>query len=72
MGDWATAARSQPYHLDATHPDANKGFVADYLSRVLGIPPAEIATIWATSRLTTTRCFTVRVSASPWGMRTTT
>ena len=45
IGDRATAARSQPYYLDVTHHDANKGFVADYLSRTLGIPRAEIATI---------------------------
>ena len=45
LGDGATAARSQPYYLDVTHHDANKGFVADYLSRVLGISPTEIATI---------------------------
>jgi Cof subfamily protein (haloacid dehalogenase superfamily) len=45
LGDKATAARSQPYYLDVTHRDANKGFVADYLSRTLGIPQAEIATI---------------------------
>jgi Cof subfamily protein (haloacid dehalogenase superfamily) len=45
LGDLATAARSQPYYLDVTHRDANKGFVADYLSRILGIPQAEIATI---------------------------
>jgi Cof subfamily protein (haloacid dehalogenase superfamily) len=41
----ATAARSQPYYLDVTHRDANKGFVADYLSRTLDIPRSEIATI---------------------------
>lgn len=45
LGDRATAARSQPYYLDVTHRDANKGFVADYLSRTLDIPSAEIATI---------------------------
>ncbi|HEX4569191.1 MAG TPA: HAD hydrolase family protein, partial [Dongiaceae bacterium] len=45
FGDRATAARSQPYYLDVTHHDANKGAVVDYLSRVLSIPPAEIATI---------------------------
>jgi Cof subfamily protein (haloacid dehalogenase superfamily) len=45
VGAHATAARSQPYYLDVTHHDANKGFVADYLSRSLGIPQAEIATI---------------------------
>jgi Cof subfamily protein (haloacid dehalogenase superfamily) len=41
----ATAARSQPYYLDVTHKDANKGFVLDYLSRALEIPANEIATI---------------------------
>lgn len=45
IGEHATAARSQPYYLDVTHHDANKGFVADYLSRSLGIAQAEIATI---------------------------
>jgi Cof subfamily protein (haloacid dehalogenase superfamily) len=45
LGAHATAARSQPYYLDVTHPDANKGFVAGYLSRTLGIPKDEIATI---------------------------
>jgi Cof subfamily protein (haloacid dehalogenase superfamily) len=45
LHDRATAARSQPYYLDVTHRDANKGFVADYLSRTLAIPPAQIATI---------------------------
>lgn len=41
----ASAARSQPYYLDITHPSANKGAVVDYLSRDLAIPPGEIATI---------------------------
>ncbi|MGF7163051.1 hypothetical protein FHS85_004709 [Rhodoligotrophos appendicifer] len=41
----ASAARSQPYYLDVTHPAANKGGVVDYLSRTLGIPAGEIATI---------------------------
>src|SRR5262245_30169403 len=45
LGERATAARSQPYYLDVTHRDANKGFVVDYLSQALGIPRAEIATI---------------------------
>ena len=45
LGHHATAARSQPYYLDVTHPDANKGFVAGYLSRLLEIPEQEIATI---------------------------
>jgi hypothetical protein len=41
----ASAARSQPYYLDVTHPLANKGEVVAWLSRRLGIRPAEIATI---------------------------
>jgi Cof subfamily protein (haloacid dehalogenase superfamily) len=40
-----SAARSQPYYLDVTHPDANKGFVVLSLSRMLGIPTEQIATI---------------------------
>ena len=45
FGDRATAARSQPYYLDVTHHDANKGAVVDYLTQKLSIPAAEIATI---------------------------
>jgi Cof subfamily protein (haloacid dehalogenase superfamily) len=40
-----SAARSQPYYLDVTHPDANKGAVVRDLSKRLGIPAAQIATI---------------------------
>ncbi len=40
-----SAARSQPYYLDVTHPDANKGGVVGVLSRILKIKPEEIATI---------------------------
>jgi Cof subfamily protein (haloacid dehalogenase superfamily) len=40
-----SAARSQPYYLDVTHPDANKGFVVLRLSELLGLPTAQIATI---------------------------
>jgi Cof subfamily protein (haloacid dehalogenase superfamily) len=45
FGDHVTAARSQPYYLDITHPDANKGAVARYLSAQYAIPPQAIATI---------------------------
>ena len=45
FGDRATANRSQPYYLDVTNKDANKGAVAEYLSRHLDVPAAEIATI---------------------------
>jgi hypothetical protein len=40
-----SAARSQPYYLDVTHPHANKGFVIERLSQMLAIPTQEIATI---------------------------
>jgi hypothetical protein len=45
FGDHVAAARSQPYYLDVTHPDANKGAVAQYLSRTFSIPTDSIATI---------------------------
>ena len=40
-----SAARSQPYYLDVTHPEANKGYVVLRLSKILGIPTDQIATI---------------------------
>jgi hypothetical protein len=45
FGEHATASRSQPYYLDVTHKDANKGAVVAYLSAHLGVPAEEIATI---------------------------
>ncbi len=45
LGDRVSAARSQPYYLDVTHPDANKGGVVKYLSARYGIPGERIATI---------------------------
>jgi Cof subfamily protein (haloacid dehalogenase superfamily) len=45
LGDHASAARSQPYYLDVTHPEANKGFAIGYLAKRLGIPEQAIATI---------------------------
>jgi Cof subfamily protein (haloacid dehalogenase superfamily) len=45
LGDSASAALSQPYYLDITHPQANKGGVVDYLSKHYNISPGEIATI---------------------------
>ena len=44
-GEQVSAARSQPYYLDVTHPRANKGAVVDRLSELLSIPAQEIATI---------------------------
>jgi Cof subfamily protein (haloacid dehalogenase superfamily) len=45
LGDGASVARSQPYYLDITHPEANKGAVVRELSKRLQIPTEEIATI---------------------------
>jgi Cof subfamily protein (haloacid dehalogenase superfamily) len=45
FGDHVSAARSQPYYLDVTHPDANKGCVVKFLSARYGITSEQIATI---------------------------
>jgi len=45
LGTRVSAARSQPYYLDVTHPDANKGAVVERLARYLKVPAARIATI---------------------------
>lgn len=49
MQAWAggriSAERSQPYYLDVTHPNANKGQVVLMLSRLLSVPQERIATI---------------------------
>jgi len=45
LGTEVAAARSQPYYLDVTHPDANKGAVVEKLARYLKVPTERIATI---------------------------
>ena len=45
VGGHASAARSRPYYLDVTHPDANKGMVVRLASRLLGVPLEAIAAI---------------------------
>jgi Cof subfamily protein (haloacid dehalogenase superfamily) len=45
FGDHVSAARSQPYYLDVTHPQANKGGVVRRLSQEMNIPTEQIATI---------------------------
>lgn len=45
FGARVTAARSQPYYLDVTHPEANKGAVVLRLARYLKVSPRRIATI---------------------------
>jgi Cof subfamily protein (haloacid dehalogenase superfamily) len=44
-GNQVSAARSQPYYLDVTHPQANKGTVVDLLSEMLQVPREQIATL---------------------------
>jgi Cof subfamily protein (haloacid dehalogenase superfamily) len=45
LGDRASAARSQPYYLDVTHPEANKGAVVTTISKWENTPTSQIATI---------------------------
>jgi Cof subfamily protein (haloacid dehalogenase superfamily) len=45
FGAKVSASRSQPYYLDITHPRANKGEVALFLSERLGVLTEQIATI---------------------------
>jgi Cof subfamily protein (haloacid dehalogenase superfamily) len=45
FGQRATANRSQPYYLDVTNKDANKGAVVQYLAQHVDVPPEEMATI---------------------------
>ena len=39
------AARSQPYYVDVTHPEANKGAVVIALGKMLKVDPGEVATL---------------------------
>ncbi len=45
LGERAAVARSQDYYLDVTHPQANKGFAAVELARLLGIAPEAMCCI---------------------------
>ena len=45
FGTHVSASRSQPYYLDVTHPEANKGVVAERLSHYYQIPLEQIATL---------------------------
>ncbi len=45
FGNHVTAAPSQPYYLDVTHPRANKGEVVKYLAQQYHLAADEIATI---------------------------
>jgi len=45
FGASVSAARSQPYYLDVTHPNANKGQVVLMASDFFAVPTQEIATL---------------------------
>jgi len=45
FGDHVSSSLSQPYYVDVTHPDANKGYVARYLAARYKLSAEEIATI---------------------------
>src|SRR5215468_9651723 len=45
FGTHVSAARSQPYYVDVTHPLANKGVVVERMSYYYALPLAQIATI---------------------------
>lgn len=45
LSEHVSAATSQPYYLDITHPLANKGAVVELLSRRYELPHEDIATI---------------------------
>ena len=64
FGQRATANRSQPYYLDVTNKDANKGAVVEYLASHLGVPAEEIATIG--DQPNDVLMFKRSGSASPW------
>ena len=45
LGEHVSASRSQPYYVDVTHPEANKGAVVTFLARRYKIFTDDIATI---------------------------
>jgi len=45
FGAHVSAARSQPYYIDVTHPEANKGTVVRLVARFAGVPLPQVATI---------------------------
>jgi Cof subfamily protein (haloacid dehalogenase superfamily) len=45
LKDTVSAARSQPYYLDVTHPEATKGWVVTFLCKTLGVPAEQMATL---------------------------
>jgi hypothetical protein len=60
----ASAKRSQPYYVDVTQPQANKGAVVDEFRKLLGIPGTKLP-LSATCR-PTCRCSAAQASVLPW------
>ena len=45
LGRSAAVARSQPYYLDITHPDANKGDAVRTMAKLMDVPLEQVAVI---------------------------
>jgi Cof subfamily protein (haloacid dehalogenase superfamily) len=45
LGPGASVSRSQPYYLDITHPQANKGAAVLNMAALMNVPMAEVAVI---------------------------
>ena len=45
LGPGASVSRSQPYYLDITHPQANKGVAVQNMAALMNVPMSEIAVI---------------------------
>jgi Cof subfamily protein (haloacid dehalogenase superfamily)/beta-phosphoglucomutase family hydrolase len=45
VGPYVSASRSQPYYVDISHRDANKGMVVQTAAKYFGIPTSQIAVI---------------------------
>jgi Cof subfamily protein (haloacid dehalogenase superfamily) len=45
LGQGASVSRSQPYYLDITHPQANKGVAVQNMAALMNVPMSEVAVI---------------------------
>lgn len=45
LGPGASVSRSQPYYLDITHPQANKGVAVQNMAALMNVPMSEVAVI---------------------------
>ena len=69
LGEKASAARSQPYYLDVTHPEANKGTVWQLCQSVLAFRPSRSPRS-ATCRMMLS-CSARAAFPSPWETQAT-